>query len=46
MTANVRVLAVNGSPRKDGNTATMLRSALDGAESTGVQTRMAHLYEW
>jgi multimeric flavodoxin WrbA len=45
MTANVKVLAVNGSPRKDWNTATMLKSALTGAESTGAQTKMVHLYD-
>lgn len=43
----VKIIAINGSPRKDGNTATLCRRFLEGAESTGkeVQTRLVHLYE-
>jgi multimeric flavodoxin WrbA len=41
----MNVIAVNGSPRKDWNTATMLRSALEGAESVGAQTKLVHLYD-
>jgi multimeric flavodoxin WrbA len=40
-----KVIAVNGSPRRAWNTATLLKSALDGAESVGAQTRMVHLYD-
>lgn len=39
------VIAVNGSPRKDWNTATLLRNALEGAESVGARTRLVHLYD-
>jgi multimeric flavodoxin WrbA len=41
----VKVLAVNGSPRKAWNTATLLQSALDGAASRGAQTELVHLYD-
>jgi multimeric flavodoxin WrbA len=41
----MNVIAVNGSPRKDWNTATMLKSALEGAESVGAQTKLVHLYD-
>jgi multimeric flavodoxin WrbA len=41
----MNVLAVNGSPRKDWNTATMLKSALEGAESVGAQIKLVHLYD-
>lgn len=38
-----KILAVNGSPRKDGSTALVLQSALDGAASEGAQTELIHL---
>ncbi len=41
----MRAIAINGSPRKDWNTATLLRKALEGAESEGAETRMVHLYD-
>jgi len=41
----MNAIAINGSPRKDRNTASMLKSALEGAESTGAQTRLIHLYD-
>jgi multimeric flavodoxin WrbA len=40
-----KVIAVNGGPRKNWNTAAMLRRALDGAESVGAETEMIHLYD-
>ena len=40
----MNVIAVNGSPRKKWNTATLLQKALDGAASVGAQTEMIHLY--
>ena len=39
------VIAVNGSPRKTWNTATLLGHALRGAESEGKETRLVHLYD-
>ena len=38
------ILALNGSPRPKGNTAAMLQAALDGASSTGAETRLIQLY--
>jgi len=41
----MNVLAVNGSPRKNWNTGTLLQKALDGAASQGAETEIFHLYE-
>lgn len=41
----MKVIAINGSPRKDSNTGTLLKSALDGAESVGAQTEIINLYD-
>jgi len=41
----MKVIAVNGSPRKTWNTATLLQKALDGAKSIGSQTEFIHLYD-
>ena len=38
-------MAINGSPRKDGNTATMLKNALEGAASQGADTEFVHIYD-
>lgn len=40
----MKVIAVNGSPRKNWNTARLLQKALDGAASQGAQTETFHLY--
>jgi multimeric flavodoxin WrbA len=40
-----KVFGINGSPRKNWNTAAMLRRALDGAETAGAATDMVHLYD-
>jgi multimeric flavodoxin WrbA len=40
-----RVIAINGGPRKNRNTVKLLRSALDGAESTGADTEWINLYD-
>ena len=39
------VIGINGSPRKHGNTATLLEHALKGAESEGAETELVHLYD-
>ena len=39
------VLAINGSPRKNWNTATLLNNALEGAAAQGAQTELIHLYD-
>jgi multimeric flavodoxin WrbA len=41
----VKVIAFNGSPRKEWNTATLLKKALEGAESKGAETELIHLYD-
>lgn len=41
----MNVLAINGSPRKNWNTATLLTQALEGAASQGAETDLVHLYE-
>jgi multimeric flavodoxin WrbA len=41
----MKVLAINGSPRKTGNTATLLKHALKGAGAQGAETELIHLYE-
>mgnify|MGYP005921806429 FL=1 len=40
----MKVLAINGSPRKNGNTAALLKQAMDGAKSQGAETRQIDLY--
>ena len=46
----MNIYAINGSPRKQGNTATLLHSALEGAASEGgqeqVTTECINLYEY
>jgi multimeric flavodoxin WrbA len=39
------VIAINGSPRKTWNTATLLEHALTGAASEGAETELVHLYD-
>lgn len=41
----MHVIAINGSPRKNYNTAQLLRHALKGAESKDATTELVHLYE-
>ncbi len=41
----MKILAINGSPRKTKNTATLLNKALEGASSVGAQTELIHLYD-
>jgi multimeric flavodoxin WrbA len=41
----VRIIAVNGSPRKKWNTATLLEHALLGAQAEGATTELVHLYD-
>ncbi|MEW5735850.1 MAG: flavodoxin family protein [Thermodesulfobacteriota bacterium] len=39
----MKVLGINGSPRKSGNTATMLRSLFDRLEQEGIETELCQL---
>jgi multimeric flavodoxin WrbA len=41
----MKVLAINGSPRKGGNTVAMLKSALEGVVLQGAETELIHLYD-
>jgi len=41
----MKVLAINGSPRKKWNTATLLEKALEGAAAQGAETELVHLYD-
>jgi multimeric flavodoxin WrbA len=41
----MEIIAFNGSPRKDWNTATLLKKALAGAASVGAKTELIHLYD-
>jgi multimeric flavodoxin WrbA len=41
----MKVIAINGSPRKGWNTAMLLAKAIEGAESQGAQTEFVHLYD-
>jgi multimeric flavodoxin WrbA len=40
----MKIIAINGSPRKNWNTATLLNQALAGAASAGAETELIHLY--
>ncbi len=41
----MKIIAINGSPRKNWNTATLLKKALEGAASQGADTELVHLYD-
>ena len=41
----MKVMAFNGSPRKEWNTSMLLNSALEGAASCGAEVEMVHLYD-
>lgn len=40
-----KIIAINGSPRKNGNTAILLKKALEGAEAQGAETELINLYD-
>jgi multimeric flavodoxin WrbA len=42
----MKVLAINGSARRNGNTATLLNKALEGALRQGAETEIIHLTIW
>jgi multimeric flavodoxin WrbA len=41
----MKVIGINGSPRKKWNTATLVSKALDGAASQGAETELINLYD-
>lgn len=40
----MKIIAINGSPRRSGNTATLLHKALEGATAAGAETECIDLY--
>ena len=42
----MNAMAINGSPRKKWNTATLLENALSGCGTNGAETEMVHLYDY
>lgn len=41
----MKIIAINGSPRKNWNTATLLKKALEGAASQEAETELINLYD-
>jgi multimeric flavodoxin WrbA len=41
----MQILAINGSPRKEGNTSTLIRTILEGARSAGAETVEVRLHD-
>ena len=41
----MKALFINGSPRKNGNTAKLLNSALEGAQAAGASVELVNLYD-
>jgi multimeric flavodoxin WrbA len=41
----MKVIAINGSPRKNWNTHILLSKALEGAQAVGAQTELINLYD-
>lgn len=41
----MKIIAINGSPRHNKNTATLLNKTLEGAASQGAETELIHLYD-
>jgi len=40
----MKALFINGSPRKNGNTAQLLKRAMDGAREAGAEVELVNLY--
>lgn len=41
----MKIIAINGSPRKNKNTVTLLNKALEGAKSQGSEIELINLYD-
>jgi len=41
----MKLIAINGSPRKHGNTGTLLKKAFDGSQEAGAETELINLYD-
>jgi len=42
----MKLIAVNGSPRKQWNTARLLEKVVEGAKSAGMDTKLVHIYDY
>lgn len=42
----MKIIAINGSPRKNGNTGILLNKALEGATLNGAETELINLYDF
>jgi Multimeric flavodoxin WrbA len=42
----MQIVAINGSPRKNFNSAALLKHAADGAKSAGAEVELLHLYDY
>lgn len=42
----MKALFINGSPRKNFNTAQLLQKAMEGAAESGMETEMIHLFDY
>ncbi len=43
--SKLKVIGINGSPRKKWNTATLIKKALEGSESKGAEAELINLYD-
>ena len=41
----MKLIAINGSPRRTWNTATLLKKVVEGAQSMGAEAELIHLYD-
>ena len=41
----IKAMFINGSPRKNGNTAKLLNRAMEGAKDAGAEVEMVNLYD-
>lgn len=41
----MKIIGINGSPRKNCNTATLVKEALEGAQSKGAESELINLYD-
>ena len=42
----MKLIAVNGSPRKQWNTARLLEKVVEGAQSAGMDAKLVHIYDF
>jgi multimeric flavodoxin WrbA len=42
---HIKALFINGSPRKNGNTAQLLKRTMDGASEAGAEVELVNLYD-